>query len=629
MTTSPPIQPEPDASSIQAARQLVADLIANGVCEFVLCPGSRSAPIAYALADAEQAGLLRLHVRIDERSAGFLALGLAKASGLPVAIAMTSGTAVANLHPAILEAHHSQVPLVALTADRPHELRGTGASQTTDQVGLFGLTVRFAADVPAPTGRATEMRDLSTVVARAISAAQGVRTGYPGPVHLNLAYREPLYPRIGPGPVDATGASDGSLGAGDGAIAEVRSCDFAQDDITGVIDRDRGAFDVSSLDRHRPRVIPSRVVHEADPHLPGDPARTVVVAGDGAGPNAGLLAAAQGWPLFAEPSSGATSPTSVTGYAALLNLPEFAPTAAIHQVMVFGHPTLSRSVDRLLARPDVAVTVVAPGSGPWNDATRNAALVIQGLDPRWYQPIGGEASSFLNDWLAASSSATDLLKELTGVDKRRPLSEVDFASLSVARALVQATGANDALVVGSSNSIRDLDLVSGLDPMPGRMFANRGLAGIDGTVSTAMGVALVAADTTRALLGDLTALHDVGGLWRNPLEPAAQLQIVVLNDDGGGIFHTLEHGSLGASSTAAAHKFERVFGTPHQVDLAAICAGYGVIHHSIRTLEQLSSALASPGPEVELLEVVVPRSTRNSWAEKISHQLEACLRRTN
>ncbi|WP_350227718.1 thiamine pyrophosphate-binding protein [Paraoerskovia sediminicola] len=192
-----------DSPAVRAGRVLVAELVAHGVRHVVLSPGSRSAPLAYALADAESRGELRLHVRVDERSAGFLALGLAKGAALAgepeaVAVATTSGTAAANLHPAVLEAHHTGVPVVVLTADRPHELRGTGANQTTAQPGLYASAVRYEADVPAPSGAAGEDRDLRAVLTRALAAALGARTQHPGPVHLNLSYRDPLVPSDSP-----------------------------------------------------------------------------------------------------------------------------------------------------------------------------------------------------------------------------------------------------------------------------------------------------------------------------------------------------------------------------------------------------------------------------------------------
>ncbi|GAA4698108.1 2-succinyl-5-enolpyruvyl-6-hydroxy-3-cyclohexene-1-carboxylate synthase [Promicromonospora umidemergens] len=585
--------------AVTAARALIADLVSRGVQDVVLAPGSRSAPLAYAVAEAADAGRITLHVRVDERAAGFLAIGLSKgAEGAPVAVVTTSGTAVANLHPAVLEASHTGLPLILLTADRPHELRGTGASQTTDQVGIFGAAVRFAVDVPAPSGTpspgpeadgepgtasAQELRDLRSVTGRAVSAALGFRSGHPGPVHLNLAFRDPLAPSAPlPGP-GAGSAPDGSPKP------------------------------------DPPLVVPAVLQHFASPALPGDPARTVVVAGDGAGPEARQLAEAQGWPLFAEPSSGATGgPNAIAAYRLLLGSPELA--AGIEQAVVLGRPTLSRPVQRLLGRPDVAVTVVAPGAGPWPDAARNAAVVVPGVAAMWFEAAAPQPSEFLERWRASGVRAAQVLDEVTCDDAviGGP------TALSVARAVAGVLGSEDLLVVGSSNPVRDLELVLGLDGPGPAVLANRGLAGIDGTVSTAVGVALAAARRglrTRALLGDLTFLHDVGGLLRGPDEPPVDLEIVVVNDDGGSIFATLEHGALAATGSAASATFERVFGTPHGSNLAQLCAGYGVDHQLVQDVPTLRHALQAPSHGVQVIEVRVPRADRLAESRDLARRI--------
>ncbi len=592
--------------AVTTARALVADLVTRGVQDVVLAPGSRSAPLAYAFAEAADAGRLTLHVRIDERAAGFLALGLSKgAEGLPVAVVTTSGTAVANLHAAVLEASHTGLPLILLTADRPHELRGTGASQTTDQVGIFGSAVRFAADIPAsaglsapsdqpapasaapsggPDAEATpELRDLRHIAGRAVSAALGMRSGHPGPVHLNLAFRDPLAPSA-PLP---------------GLPADTAQEDYPKPD--------------------PPLVVPAALQHFASPALPGDPERTVVVAGDGAGPEARQLAEAQGWPLFAEPSSGATGgPNAIAAYRLLLGSDEL--TESVEQVVVFGRPTLSRPVQRLLGRPSVTVTVVAPGAGPWPDSARNAAVVLPGLAPVCFEAAAAERSPFLERWQAAGAQAARVLDEVT-------CDEAVLGgptALSVARAVAAVLGPEDLLVVGSSNPVRDLELVLGLDGLGPAVLANRGLAGIDGTVSTAVGIALSAARgglRTRALLGDLTFLHDIGGLLRGPDEPPVDLEIVVVNDDGGSIFATLEHGVLAATGSAASATFERVFGTPHGSNLAQLCAGYGVDHQLVKDVPTLRHALQAPSHGVQVIEVRVPRADRLAESHNLASRV--------
>ncbi|MBL0887478.1 2-succinyl-5-enolpyruvyl-6-hydroxy-3-cyclohexene-1-carboxylic-acid synthase [Myceligenerans indicum] len=605
-------------ASVGAARGLISELVAHGVHDVVLAPGSRSAPLAYATAEAADAGLLTLHVRIDERTAGFLALGLSRGSALtagsgadgahddpsvpfagsPVAVVTTSGTAVANLHPAVLEAHHTGVPLILLTADRPHELRGTGASQTTHQPGIFAGAVRYEADVPAPSGtdlatRAAETRDLAALAARAASAALGLRDGTPGPVHLNLSYRDPLHPAPRPAETDEP-ASPHRPGSG--------------------------------RDTPLTTVVPGTVRHHASPALPGPPARTVVVAGDCAGPGARRLAEAQGWPLLAEPSSGACGgPNAIPAYRLVIGDDGLA--GEIRHAVVLGRPTLSRPVQRLLARPDVVVTVVTPGGLPWPDAARNAALVVQGLAPEWYEPRENADRDWLDRWRAAGRAATTVIDEATRDDAVAG----GPTALSVARAIATVLGDEDVLVVGSSNPVRDLDLVLGTDDVGGlpAVVANRGLAGIDGTVSTATGLALAAARAgrrTRALLGDLTFLHDVGGLLRGPGEAHVDLEIVVVNDDGGSIFATLEHGDLAATSEAAGARFERVFGTPHGANLAQLCAGYGVDHQLVKDVPSLRHALMAPSHGVQVIEVRVPRTDRRTEARDLARRVADAVR---
>lgn len=615
MTSSP---------SVAAARDLVRSLVRLGVRDVVLAPGSRSAPLAYAFAEAAghampggRSPLIRLHVRIDERDAAFLALGLARAGQLranredaalaqapaavaalvgpalaaPVAVVTTSGTAVANLLPAVLEAHHSAVPLLVLTADRPHELRGTGANQTGDQVGIFGSATRLAVDVPAPSGRPEELRDLRAVITRAVAAASGTRTRHPGPVHLNLAYREPL----APGPED---------------LVDVEVADHGEDRRHGRpahLPDDEGP---TGLGQGLGTVL-ARAVPGSDPlidelRLDAEPA-TVVVAGDGAGPVARALAEARGWPLLAEASSGSAGGRNVIhAHRLVLGVSEL--TAQVRQVILVGRPTLSRPVQQLLARPDVRVVVVAVGAEQWPDAARNASFVLDHVPAGWLAGARDRRSEdILDAWLEVSKSASDVVGQVSADPG------VGLTALAVVDAVAAASQPHDALVIGSSSPVRDLDLVARWTEPP-TVVANRGLAGIDGTISTAIGVALGlqvggygewGGGAVRALLGDLTFLHDVGGLLRGPFEPAVSLQIVVVNDDGGAIFAGLEHGGTGNSAL-----FERVFATPHGADLGALCAGYGVHHDQLDDVRSLREALAHPRPGVSVVEVKVSRAGR-------------------
>lgn len=540
--------------STALARVLVDELVRGGVREVVLAPGSRSAPLAFALHSADRDGRLRLHVRIDERTAGFLALGLAKTGGAPAAVVTTSGTAVGNLLPAVMEASHAGVPLVVVSADRPAELRATGANQTTDQVHLFGGFVRLSSDALRPTREPGQVRSWRRVTAQALAAATGARTGHPGPVHLNVQLVDPLVPDDG-------------------------------DDWVEPLD---GRPDGRAWTAVEP---PSR----AEPTILAAGPRTVVVAGDDAGPPARLLAESAGWPLLAEPTSGArTGGNALRCYRLLL---DGDLAAQVERVVVYGHPTLSRPVARLLARADVEVVVVARSGAVWPDAGHAASRVIRSAraaaaaDPGW-----------LAGWQAADRAASKAVDAVLA-------SEPGLTPYDVAALVSAGLPAAGLLVVGSSNPIRDLDLMAAPYPVGERrkVIANRGLSGIDGTVSTAIGAALARRDSARAIayLGDLTFLHDVGGLVVGPDEPRPDLTIVVANDGGGSIFGLLEQG---APEHAAV--FERVFGTPHQVDLAGLCTATGTPYQLIDDPETLLASLARPAEGIEVLEVPVDRTGR-------------------
>ena len=532
--------------STALARVLVDELVRGGVREAVLSPGSRSAPLAFALHRADVAGRLRLHVRIDERSAGFLALGLAKASGRAVPVVTTSGTATANLHPAVLEASHADVPLLLLTADRPPELRGTGANQTIDQVHLYGYAVRMFADVGAPERRAGQNAYWRALTCRALAAATGDAGTASGPVQLNLGLREPLVPEQDEAWVEALNGREGG-----GPWTE------------------------------RIVAVPARPVDD----LPG---RTVVVLGDGpSGPaeQALRLAEARGWPVVAEPSSGAaSSPALVPAAELVLAAPGFLDAHLPDRVLVVGRPTLSRVLGRLVS---AAPADVVGAAGRWSDPARQAGRVLPGVPLPGSGPVDDD---WLPAWLAAGSQASDALTRVLAATP-------GLAEPVVAREVLAAAGG--VLFVGSSKPVRDLFLAG---PREGvRVLANRGAAGIDGTVSTALGAALAdqaaGGGQAYALLGDLTFLHDSNGLVSGPQEPRPDLTIVVANNDGGAIFGTLEQGAPGFEGA-----FERVFGTPHGVDLAALCAATGTPYTLAVTTAELRDALG-PRSGVRVVEV--------------------------
>ncbi len=546
-----------DRTSIEAAAQVVATLVANGVRDVVLCPGSRSAPLAYAAQRAEADGLIRLHVRHDERTAGFLALGCGRGDPEhPAAVITTSGTAVANLLPAALEARHGGVPLLLVSADRPLRLRGTWANQTSDlQAGLLGAVPRWSVDTEPATLTEAELGGL---VDEAVDVSLGLGGSGPGPgpVHLNLCFDDPLQPEPG---------------------ASV------------------------SLPTVSLRVRPFARARRDEVVLPTG-ARTVVIAGDGAGPAARALAEEGGWPLLAEPTSGSRSGDNlVSGYRLVLGRPDLA--AATQRVVVYGRPTLSRPVTRLLDDPLVElVQVVGPDEqlGPARER-----LVVSGR-LRASSRVPTEADSgWLRAWREAGRSSIRQVWEVLDDWPR-------LTGPQVARAVLRATAPGDALVLGASNPVRDADLAGG-EVAPGALvLANRGLAGIDGTLSTALGVAVASGRPTRVFLGDLTFLHDLSALAVPAVERGrVRLQVVVLNDDGGGIFSVLEH---------ATHPepFERVFGTPTGADLARLATGFGARHRTVYTSGELDEGVAAVAAGIEVIEVPACRGDLQPLARRFT-----------
>ena len=539
---------------------VVQELWLAGVRDVVLAPGSRSAPLALALHAADEDGDLRLHVRVDERSAGFLALGLTTGSRRPVAVVTTSGTAVGNLLPAVMEAHHTGRRLVVVSADRPDRLRGTGSNQTTEQAGIFGV---FA-----------PCHDLTAATADdRVSAAVADASTSPGPTQLNLQLDGGLLP---PDPDrDTWWHRPGPADTGDTADTADTAVPVA------------------------PATTAPGVVLGLGP-------RTVVVAGDGAGPAARLLAESANWPLIAEPTSGARIGRQAIRTGRLLLTTDLR--GDIERVVVVGHPTLSRPVTGLISDPDLEVLAVRGPDGVATDPGRVATVLdtvptVDGPDDR--------------HWFDVWRDADDRLGALIDADLTHP------SPLAVAAVVGRAVVGHATLVVGSSNPVRDLDVMA--TPWPPHehryVVGNRGLAGIDGGVSTAVGVALGRAGASRtiAYLGDLTFLHDTNGLLVGRGEPRPDLTLVVLSDDGGAIFSTLEQGDRRYASA-----FERVFGTPHGTDLEALSAAHHTAYERVTDLGRLSAALDEQPSGIRVLEVPVSRTDRRdeaAWLRALALQV--------
>ncbi len=535
--------------STAQARVVVDELVRGGVRDIVLCPGSRNAPLAFALHDADRAGRVRLHVRIDERTAGYLAIGLAVAEGAPVCVAMTSGTAVANLGPAVVEANYARVPLIVLSANRPYELLGTGANQTMEQLGYFGTQVRANISLGlAPELRGAAPGDIDkfnaqwrSATCRVLAAATGSRTANAGPVQFDIPLREPLVPDRDLDP----SASYAPLGRPGG----------------------------------KPWTYSPPVTFDQPLEVDLTP-DTIVIAGHGAGEQPNLAAL----PTVAEP----TAPPAENPLH-----PMALPLLRPQQVIMLGRPTLHRPVSALLA--DSSVPVFALTTGPrWPDVSGNSqatgtrAVTTGAPNPAWLR--------------RCAAVNTQARKAVRGQLDAHPLT----TGLHVAAAVADALREGDQLVLGASNPVRDAALV-GLNPRGIKVRSNRGVAGIDGTVSTAIGAALAHDRTggrTVALIGDLTFVHDSSGLLIGPTEPTPRhLTIVVSNDNGGGIFELLEQGDPRFSDVSS-----RIFGTPHDVDVGALCRAYHVESRQME-VDDLAAALDEPFDGMRVLEVKADRSS--------------------
>ncbi len=556
--------------STALARVLVDELIACGVTEVVLAPGSRNAPLSMALHDADATGRLRLHVRIDERTAGFLALGLARGSGAPAAVVTTSGTAVANLHPAVLEAHHGGVSLLVLSADRPPWLRDVGANQAVDQQTLFGPALRFFHEFAVPQRISGQNGPWRAMVCRAVGASLGA-DGRRGPVQLNVPLAEPLLPD----------PDDDSL---DGWPEQLSGRTGPWTSMVGYVDG--------------PSVPPP------------DAGERVLFLADLTHPWAAPIASA-GHVVLSEAGGAAGSSVLAAGMH-LLAAPDFLEAARPNRVIVLGRPTLYRQVGRLLADSRIDVDVVAQPQG-YADPAGTARVVAPGRLDVSALPAAGWAQ----DWYRANHAAAAAVRSV--------VDELDIAfSPRLARELVAALPEPATLVLGSSQGPRDVGLTSfARDGL--LVLANRGVAGIDGTVSTSVGIALAAAEhspagPTVAMMGDLTFLHDMTGLVIGPHEPRPDLTIVVSSNDGGAIFSTLEPGE-----PAYARAFERVFGTSHGVQLAGIAEACGAEHVLVSTADELADAISDPAG-IRVVEVPTSRTELAPTLRRLTDAVRAAVR---
>ncbi|SDN93633.1 2-succinyl-5-enolpyruvyl-6-hydroxy-3-cyclohexene-1-carboxylate synthase [Actinomyces ruminicola] len=592
--TGPLRSPEsaPAPPSLLAARAIVSALIRAGVRQVVLAPGSRSAPLVPALTAAERDGALRVRVVLDERTAGFVALGCARAELLsgsrrPAAVVTTSGTAVANLHPAVAEADAAGVPLLLVTADRPHEAVGTGANQTTEQTRIFGAGPRTVIDLPADItadlGESAGTCALAGQVRRAVDAATGALTNDPGPVQLNVRFRPPLALEIG-----GTSASptDAATPAPD-PVADVPA----------------------SL-----RLPPRGTAPAAGARPRRRAERGIVIAGDSvdaSGRYARALAEYLDWPLLAEPTSGARGgPQALTRYAELLRSRRGTQLAQrVERVVVTGHPSLTRPISALLARSDLRIDALT-STARWTDVAGAVASVLPLRAVAAVPPARGDMATVGTDtavppppaelaaalelgpgprgWTGRWRAAVAALPAADAPPTAGTLT-ADAAVTAVWDAAREALEDAPLLVVGSSMTIRRLDRLAApaRGPAPAAI-ANRGLAGIDGTLATALGAA-VTAGPVRVVVGDLAFLHDAMSLSRGHLEAEPDLQVVVIDDGGGAIFSTLEYPHVIPPAD-----FARYFSTPQATDPGTLAAALGATVHRPADLDALRELLAEP-----------------------------------
>lgn len=510
-------------TSTQLARNIVKQLIENGVADVVLSPGSRNAPLSIALFAAEQKGLIKIHMRIDERTGGFFALGIAKASSRPVAVVCTSGTAVANYHPAVLEAHHSQVPLLVITADRPERLRQSGANQTTLQTKIFGEATPFALDI------SDSDYDLSDAFEALLN----------GPIHLNVQFDEPLLP-------DDEDDWLRDVTQGDAAKStqpKLRNLMITESRGVVVVGHDRGGLGVKEISN---------------------------------------FAKSIGWPLVSE--DPLSFPTSVPHASLFLTSLKIRQALQPEVVIVIGRTTLSRSMNALIASAKREIAIDPRIA--MIDINRNADQIFLAIPSVTRNNALDEAWSAL--WNSYADETFRLVEDLPA-----------WSEASIARTVAKMLPNESTLFVSSSRPIRDLE---GFATSRGNVetFANRGLAGIDGNISTALGIASQRSSTV-AVLGDLSFLHDVTGLIG---AGDINLRLLIINNDGGGIFSTLPQHN--------AHGFEKLFGTPHGLDPALIAASMGIPSTTIASIDDLQREVLEPVIGLSVVVANVPSREVNA-----------------
>jgi len=517
-------------NSTSLARVMVRQIIEAGISDVVISPGSRNAPLSLAFNAAAERGLIKLHVRIDERTAAFFALGIIKATGRPVPIVCTSGTAVANYHPAVLEASHTNAPLLVLTADRPATLRKTGANQTTEQARIYGKAVRYFADIDGPVFPMELPFD-------------SLRNG---PVHLNVQFDEPTLPD------ESNQWLDEIVVAPKEFVPRTKAGTLKSDANRGilVIGHDRGGLSKKSVEK---------------------------------------FAMQLGWPVIAE--DPLSFPDAIAHASIFLTSSEIRAALIPQTVIVIGRTTLSRSINAFIKLAPTQIVVDPRMATVDSDRVADKKFIeIPQLNTK------KASEEWSAQWQKYAARCAKQIEGLTG-----------FTEAIIAKEIAAGIPSGSTLFVSSSRPIRDLEGFA--TPRDGiTTHANRGLAGIDGNISTALGIAS-ASKATFAVLGDLSFLHDLTGLIHRE---EINCCFIVINNDGGGIFSTLPQRGLPG--------FESVFGTPHGLDPAAIAAAMGVKSSTITTISELKKALAAPVQGISIVVAKVPSRDTNADSLKAIYE---------
>ncbi|MGI8406986.1 MAG: 2-succinyl-5-enolpyruvyl-6-hydroxy-3-cyclohexene-1-carboxylic-acid synthase [Actinomycetota bacterium] len=553
------------------ATVLIDEFIRCGVRHACISPGSRSAPLALAVAARPE---LTHHVILDERSAAFFALGIAKTTGVPALLLCTSGTAAANFLPAVHEADRAGVPFLVLTADRPPELRGTGANQATDQIKIYSDAVRWFVEVGAPEALPVSNKYWRSVAARSFISAKVER----GPVHLNVAFREPLVPVDDgePFPFDLEGRAG--------------SAPWHEQFTSGVR-------------------IPDAVIKRISAAERG-----VVVAGhlEDGGERVAELARGLGWPLVAEATSNARHPgMSVDHYDLILESAGFGGSHGPDLVLRFGSAGLSKSLARFLT---FSPQILVDDSIIWLDAARSAEFRVRASAREACDSIltGMTPTSFPPEWSKGWQRASELARAVI----EEELATEFLSDPQAARTTIAACPPGSLVLVGASMPIRDVDNFSAARSDI-HLLGNRGLNGIDGFNSTALGVAAASGRPTYALCGELTFLHEQGGILDAPLREV-RLTYVVLNNNGGGIFSFLPQAEL-------PEHFEEVFGTPQAVDLARLCSAHGIEHQIVGKAPALAELLSKPIRGIRVIEIRTERSANVALHQRLRARVKETL----